>query len=76
MDKPQNPYKPGTIIYRLMSDDWSMLTIEELVKYFNTTRATIVCSMSKIKDETGYCVPHFDGRKLRWNKCKENKNKC
>lgn len=71
MDKPQNPYKPGTAIYRLMDEDWSAMTRYEIAVNLGTSPKTIACALSKIRDDTGYWPPHIDGRKLRWQKQKE-----
>lgn len=66
MDKPKNSYKPGTAIYRLMDEDWSTMTRYEIADVLHVKSYTVANQLSRIKYETGYCVPHFDGRKNMW----------
>lgn len=73
MDKPKNPYKSGTAIYRLMDEDWSEMTRYEIAEALHTSSRTVACALTKIKDETGYCVPHFDGRKKMWQNGRRTK---
>lgn len=66
MDKPKNPYQINTIIHDLMDGDWGDLTPVEIADVLGTTADTIRVYIRKIKNETGYCVPHTDGRKRRF----------
>lgn len=65
-DKPKNPYKPGTAIYRLMDEDWSAMTRYEIAETLHISSRTVACALTKIKDDTGYWVPRLDGRKKMW----------
>lgn len=73
MIKPENPYIPETLIYRLMDEDWSQMTKNEIVEATGSTYKAITSAMCRIKDETGYVVPYIDGRKARWDKLKTSR---
>lgn len=62
MDKPNNPYRTKTIIYRVMDKDWSKITKKEIAKKLRTSRKYVEHCMYRIYDDTGYQVPHIDGR--------------
>lgn len=67
VNKPlNNPYKPGTILYRLFEEDFSDKTIKEIADEVNSLPHYISCALNRIQDETGYRVPRMDGRKLMW----------
>lgn len=66
MEKPYNPYKPGTTIYRLMDEDWSNKTKNDMMKETGATYRTVVNAIYRIKSETGYIVPYIDARKVMW----------
>lgn len=74
MDKPKNPYKPGTAIYRLMDEDWANMTTEEIAVSLGTVQRYIYNSIFRIKDETGYEVPYISQRGKV--KTKYTKRKC
>lgn len=62
MDKPKNPYRPGTAIYRLMDEDWSDKNTDEIAKAIGTIRGYVHHAMFRIRDETGYSIEYIDRR--------------
>lgn len=73
MDKPKNPYKPGTAIYRVMDEDWSNMTTEEIAATLGTVKRNVYNSLFRIRDETGYEVPYISMRgkiKTKYTKIK------
>lgn len=57
MEKPDNPYKPGTILYRLLDEDWSRKSIFRIVDELESTEISIRNCIYLIKRKTGYKVP-------------------
>lgn len=67
-NKP-NPHLPhGEIKYLLLNKDWSNCTIEEIANELGSTYYSIKALIVKHKKETGYVIPHEDGRQRRWGK--------
>lgn len=67
-DKPENPYRKGTLIWAVMEGDWEDLTIEQIADVMDSTKISVYSSIRRIKQETGYDVPHIGrkpGRKVR-----------
>lgn len=63
MNKPQNPYRPRTIIWSIFEGDWSDLTAGEIAQVLGTSPNAIRCYISTILRQTGYRVPRMDGRR-------------
>lgn len=70
MDKPNNPYREGTLIWKVMQGSldvwpdggWADLTTEEIAEVLGSKRNTVSCAIGDIRRDTGYHVPHIDGR--------------
>ena len=58
MVKPENPFHKGSIIWGLMEDDWSDLTLHQISEVLDTSVATVRASIYQIKIKTGYSVPY------------------
>ena len=69
--KPPNPYREGTLIWRLMAEDWSGKTIAEIAEELGQNCGAIRQMIYKIKEDTGYRVPKLDERGLRRGKGKK-----
>lgn len=67
MKKPDNPYPKGPLIWSVMEGDWEDLTMEQIAEVMGSTYKAISSSITRIKKETGYRVPHAvnRGRKRR-----------
>lgn len=67
-DKPVCPYRKGTIRYRLMTEDWSRMTISQIADELQSSDAGIEQAIYAIKQNSGYVVPYLrvpGGRKRR-----------
>lgn len=64
MNKPQNPFRKGSIIWSVMEGDWEDLTVRQIAEVLGTGPGNIYCCLSKIKTETGYIVPRVDAREV------------
>lgn len=59
MDKcKNNPFRPRSMRWALMEEDWSDLTIAQIAEVFNSTPVSVYASIREIKRITGYRVPH------------------
>lgn len=74
MEKPMNPYKKGTIVWKVMQgslDDWpdggwADLTPSEIAEVLGANLQTVRSSICQINRETGYYVPHIGEKKRRY----------
>lgn len=67
MDRPENPYQKGTLIWTLMEGGlqgefdgkagFEDMTIREIADMFETTYSTVQATLQRIKKETGFRVP-------------------
>lgn len=62
MDKPENPYRKGSIIWKVMEGDWEDLTVSQIAEVLDTPPQTISDNIRRIRVKTGYIVPRA-GRK-------------
>lgn len=62
MDKPKNPFRVKTMLWALMEEDWSDLTVAQIAEVFDTTYLSVNSALVRIKNETGYVVPHTSGK--------------
>lgn len=53
MNKPENPFKPRSMIWALLEEDWSDLTVRQIAEVFGTTEESIYKSMQRIQKVTG-----------------------
>lgn len=58
MDKPKNPYRKGSLIWSVMEGDWEDLTVRKIAEVLDSVPNTVYSTISRIKKETGYDVPH------------------
>lgn len=68
MDKPYNPYRKGSLIWSVMEGDWEDLTISQIADVLGRSCLSIRNAIWRIWSETGFSVPHADGRKTRWER--------
>lgn len=61
-----NPYRKGTVIWKVMEVDWHDLTIFQIAEVLGTTVMSIRDAVWRIRKETGFTIPHTDGRRARW----------
>lgn len=59
MEKPKNNYKPGTIMFQLVEEDWSRKSVEKIAEELISTYDSVKSAIYKIKRETGYQVPYL-----------------
>lgn len=55
---PVSYYKEGTVAWCLLNDDWSDLNVTEIAEVLGANKRTVSSTISIIKRDTGYCVPH------------------
>lgn len=65
MDKPENPYRKGSLIWSVMKGDWEDLTVTQIAEVLGTTQSNVSNCIARIKGETGYIVPRASGRVRR-----------
>lgn len=58
MDKPENPYRKGTLIWSVMEGDWEDMAVSRIAETLCTTPQNISVYIWQIKNKTGYKVPH------------------
>lgn len=61
MNKPENPYERGSRIYKIMEGDFTNCTIGEIAEIVGCTNEYVRSSITKIRQRTGYVVPHIIG---------------
>lgn len=61
MMKPDNIFKPGSIKWDLLEDDWSDLTVKQIAEALGVSVYTIYHALHDIEVKTGYVVPHKKG---------------
>lgn len=75
MDKPVNPYRRGTRVWMLMEGGiqeefdglpgWEDLDTAQIGELLGCSRSNVRKLISIIRTQTGYTVPHLDGRTAR-----------
>ena len=74
MDKPINPYRKGTVVWKVMQGSldawpeggWADLTTEEIAEVLGSNVGTVRGAIGDIRRDTGYCVQRIDGRGRRY----------
>lgn len=74
MDKPLNPYREGTVIWKVMQGSldgwpeggWADLTTGEIAEVLGSNLNTVRNTIGKIRRDTGYHVQYIDGRGRRY----------
>lgn len=59
MDKPENPYRKDSILWRLFEGDWSGKTPEQIAAELFVEEHSLYSLMSTIKSKTGYRVAYI-----------------
>lgn len=59
MDKPENPYRKDSILWRLFEGDWSGKTLEQIAAELFVEEHSLYSLMSTIKSKTGYRVAYI-----------------
>jgi len=57
-EKPENPYRTGSICWELLERDFSASTVEQIADELYTSPENIRKMMHKIKQKTEYVVPY------------------
>lgn len=65
VDKPENPYRKGSLIWSVMEGEWEDLTTAQIAEVLGTVPSTVRTCIAMIKRETGYNVPRTSGRVRR-----------
>lgn len=65
VDKPENPYRKGSLTWSVMEGDWEDLTVTQIAEVLGTVPNSISAIIAMIKRETGYNVPRTSGRARR-----------
>ena len=63
MSKVNNPFKPNTVAWNLLEDDWSDLTAHQIAEVLDVQPDTVNKALRTIKKEIGYEVPHRVGKR-------------
>lgn len=64
LQKPkENPFKPRSMRWALIEEDWSDLTVRQIAEVFGTKEPVIYAAMRVIHRKTGYWVPHVRAEK-------------
>lgn len=63
MSKPENPFKPRSMIWALLAEDWSDLTVRQVAEVFDTTEPSVYAAIRTILNRTGYKVQLMSCRK-------------
>lgn len=56
--KVQNPYRPRTMRWALIEEDWSDLTLRQIADVFGCADTSVSMAMQDIYKRTGYRVPY------------------
>lgn len=56
MDKPENPYRKGSLIWSVMEGDWEDLTVTQIAEVLGTAQSNVSNCIARIKREAGYIV--------------------
>lgn len=70
MERPVNPYKEGTLIWKVMQgslDDWPDggwrdLTTKQIAEILDVGQNSVAWAIGEIRRRTKYSVPYIDGR--------------
>lgn len=58
MSKPENPFTPRSMVWALMEEDWSDLTLQQIAEVFDSSVMSVKASIKVIKKKTGYSVSY------------------
>ena len=63
MSKVNNPFKPNTVAWKLLEDNWSDLTARQIAEVLDVQPDTVYKAIRTIRKKTGYEVPHKAGER-------------
>ena len=63
MAKVNNPFKPNTVAWKLLEDDWSDLTARQIAEVLDVQPLAVYRALQAVRKETGYEVPHNPGKR-------------
>lgn len=67
-----NPYRPRSMLWALIEEDFSDLTVQQIAEVFDTSDKVVYSAMTRIKHETGHTVRFNRQRKQRRRKWRYN----
>lgn len=59
------PYKPRTMRWALVNEDFSDLTVKQIAEVFETSTPVVYAAIKQIEAQTGYKVPYVRLRQKR-----------
>lgn len=65
MDKPTNPYKKDSTIWKVMEGDWEDLPPSRIAEVLDVKYSTVRQCITRIKRQTGYDVPHISEKEQK-----------
>ena len=68
-----NPYRPRSMLWALVEEDFSDLTAQQIAEVFDTSDKVVYQAMTRIRHETGYSVRFARKRKKRRNRHETNR---
>lgn len=63
-----NPYRPRSMLWALVEEDFSDLTVRQIAEIFDTDERVIYQAMTRIKKETGLRIKYLRIRKPKLKK--------
>lgn len=60
-----NPYRPRSMLWALVEEDFSDLTAQQIAEVFDTSDKVVYQAMTRIRHETGYNVRFARKRKKK-----------
>lgn len=63
-----NPYRPRSMLWALVEEDFSDLAVKQIAEIFDTDEKVIYQAMTRIKKETGISVKYLRIRKPKLKK--------
>lgn len=63
-----NPYRPRSMLWALIEEDFSDLTVQQIAEVFDTSDKVVYQAMARIKKETGTRVKYLRIRKPKLKK--------
>lgn len=72
MQMENNPYRPRSMLWALVEEDFSDLAVKQIAEIFDTDEKVIYQAMTRIKRETGMQVKYL---RIRKSKLKKRRDK-
>lgn len=71
-----NPYRPRSMLWALIEEDFSDLTVQQIAEVFDTSDKVVYQAMAHIKKETGTRVKYLRIRKPKLKKRRGKYGNC